>query len=33
MEAYGHHPPYIDPDYMWRMPEGSELSEKEYLGY
>lgn len=24
--------PYIDPNYMWRMPAGSELKEEEYLG-
>lgn len=33
MEEYGHHEPYIDPDYMWRMPEESGLEEEEYLGY
>jgi hypothetical protein len=33
MELYGGVDPYIDPNYMWRMPEGSELTEDEYLGY
>ncbi len=30
---YRNHPPFVDPDYMWRMPDGSELKESEYLGY
>jgi hypothetical protein len=33
MEKYGHHLPYIDPDYMWRMPEGSDLKLEDYIGY
>jgi hypothetical protein len=33
MERYGHHDPFIDPDYMWRMPEGDALGEVDYLGY
>jgi hypothetical protein len=33
MEQYGHHDPYIDPDYMWRMPARSELKLEEYIGY
>ena len=33
MEKYGDHLPYIDPNYMWRMPEGSAISEEEYIGY
>jgi hypothetical protein len=33
MERYGHHEPFIDPNYMWRMPEGSELDEADYIDY
>ncbi|MFV1981236.1 MAG: hypothetical protein ACC655_08800, partial [Rhodothermia bacterium] len=33
MEQYGSHEPYIDPNYMWRIPEGSDIDEEEYLGY
>ena len=33
METYGDRLPYIDPDYMWRMPEGSPLDPAEYLKY
>lgn len=33
MVQYGYHEPYIDPNYMWRMPEGSDLDGVEYLGY
>ena len=33
METYGDRPPYIDPDYMWRMPEDSPLDPEEYLKY
>lgn len=33
MEQYGDRLPYIDPNYMWRMPEGSDLSEDEYMSY
>ena len=33
MERYGSEEPYIDPNFMWRMPAGSEISEEEYLGY
>lgn len=33
MEKYGDRLPYIDPDYMWRMPEGAELDESEYMNY
>ncbi len=33
MEKYGDRKPYIDPDFMWRMPEGTELDEKEYMNY
>ncbi len=33
MEQYGDRLPYIDPDYMWRMPEGSPLQQSEYMGY
>ncbi|MFH1572176.1 MAG: hypothetical protein ABIL09_29570 [Gemmatimonadota bacterium] len=33
MRAYGDRPPRIDPDFMWRMPEGSAVDPAEYLGY
>jgi hypothetical protein len=33
MEAFGDSEPYIDPDYMWRMPEETGLDSNEYLGY
>ncbi len=32
-ETYGDRLPYIDPNYMWRMPEGSTLKETEYMNY
>ncbi|HUF07827.1 MAG TPA: hypothetical protein VMO47_00815 [Rhodothermales bacterium] len=31
MGQYGGVEPYIDPNYMWRMPAGSDLAEAEYL--
>jgi hypothetical protein len=33
MEQYGDRPPHIDPDYMWRMPEGSGITKDDYMGY
>lgn len=33
MEKYGDRLPYIDPDYMWRMPEDSSVSTDDYLSY
>lgn len=33
METYGDRLPHIDPDYMWRMPEGSDLDPAVYLKY
>ena len=30
---YGDQLPHIDPDFMWRMPRGSQISEEEYMGY
>jgi hypothetical protein len=33
MEKYGDHLPYIDPHYMWRMPEGSNVSAEDYMSY
>ena len=33
METYGDRLPYIDPNYMWRMPEGSPIKESEYMDY
>jgi hypothetical protein len=35
MQEYGDHPPYIDPDYMWRLPEDTDLDidPEEYLKY
>lgn len=33
METYGDRLPYIDPNYMWRMPEGSALDSAEYMKY
>jgi len=33
MEQYGDRLPYIDPNYMWRMPEGSSVSADDYLSY
>ena len=33
MEEYGDRPPYIDPNYMWRMPTGSPIDAAEYIGY
>jgi len=33
MEEYGDRPPYIDPDYMWRMPAGSPIQAAEYMNY
>ena len=32
MEKYGDSEPYIDPNYMWRMPEGVNIDEN-YLKY
>ena len=32
-ERYGDRDPYIDPEYMWRMPEGAGLDEDVYRGY
>ncbi len=33
MKEYGHHLPYIDPNYMWRIPGGSglDIRPEEYL--
>ena len=33
MEQYGDAEPNIDPNYMWRMPDGSDLDEEKYRGY
>ena len=33
MEKYGQHLPYIDPDYMWRMPPGSDVKLEDYIEY
>ena len=33
MEKYGDRAPYIDPNYMWRMPESVDLDDEEYLKY
>ncbi len=33
METYGDRLPYIDPNYMWRMPEGSPIKESDYMDY
>ena len=33
MRKYGDRMPRIDPNFMWRMPEGAELKEEDYLGY
>ena len=33
MEKYGDRLPYIDPNYMWRMPEGSSVSADDYMSY
>lgn len=33
MEKYGDRVPYIDPNYMWRMPAGVDLEESEYMNY
>ena len=33
MESYGDRIPYIDPNYMWRMPDDSNLKEAEYMDY
>jgi hypothetical protein len=33
MEKYGDRLPYIDPNFMWRMPEGADLDEDEYMNY
>lgn len=33
MEQYGDRLPYIDPNYMWRMPAGSRISEADYMNY
>jgi hypothetical protein len=39
MEAYGDAEPYIDPDYMWRLPEpeevelAPEIEAEVYSGY
>jgi len=33
MRKYGNRTPRIDPNFMWRMPEGAELKEEDYLGY
>ena len=32
-EKYGDCLPYIDPDYMWRMPEGSSILADDYMSY
>ena len=32
-EKYKDHLPYIDPDYMWRMPEGFPVDKEIYLKY
>ncbi len=32
-EKYRHHSPYIDPDYMWQMPEQFKIEEDVYLKY
>ncbi len=31
MVKYGGHLSYIDPNYMWRMPEGADLDQSEYM--
>ncbi len=33
MEKYGDRLPYIDPNYMWRMPEDSRVTADDYLSY
>ena len=33
MEEYGDRLPYIDPNYMWRMPTGSSFNEIDYMKY
>lgn len=33
MQQYGDREPYIDPNFMWRMPAGVDLEEKEYIDY
>lgn len=33
MEKYGDRLPHIDPNYMWRMPAGSDISEADYWDY
>jgi hypothetical protein len=33
MERYGDREPAIDPDYMWRTPPGSPVTEQDYRGY
>lgn len=39
MESYRRHPPYIDPDYTWRLPDPDEVEQApnveptEYLRY
>ncbi|RKX34764.1 MAG: hypothetical protein DRP71_06040 [Verrucomicrobia bacterium] len=32
-ETYGDRLPFIDPNYMWRMPEGSPLNKTDYMSY
>jgi len=32
-EEYGDRLPHIDPNYMWRMPEGSAISAEDYMDY
>jgi len=33
MERFGGSEPAIDPDYMWRMPPGSTITEQDYRGF
>jgi hypothetical protein len=33
METYGDRLPYTNPNYMWRMPEGSSIKESDYMDY
>jgi hypothetical protein len=33
MEKYGGPLSYIDPNYMWSMPERSDLDQSEYVNY
>ncbi|MCG8605190.1 hypothetical protein MJD09_09355 [bacterium] len=32
-KRYRNHAPFVDPNYMWRMPKGSELKESDYIEY